>query len=379
MYSMKEFWLRKEECTGCASCANICPKNAIELKKDDCGFVYPNISEACVDCNLCVKVCEKRLKIKTSRITEPYTYAVWSEDKDTRFKSTSGGAFSELARIILKQGGYIAGAAYNDKNLVEHILVNNEEGLSRIRQSKYLQSEIGFIYQEVKKLLAENKLVGFCGAPCQVAGLYAFLDKDYDNLITFDFICRGMNSPKAYESWLRELENQNSSKVLNVWFKYKVNGWKKSPRCTKVDFENGNSVILKGNKNLFMTGYLGPNLYIRPSCGNCDFKGIPRYGDITLADFWGIEPQLDDDKGTSMVLVNSVKGSKLFLLAEKQLHVIKRDFQEIFQGNVCFDLSVKINSQSEEFLQKLDEISFSRAIQKYGRISILEKIKQKFF
>ena len=128
-----------------------------------------------------------------------------------------------------------------------------------------------------------------------------------------------------------------------------------------------------------MTGYLGPNLYIRPSCGNCDFKGIPRYGDITLADFWGIEPQLDDDKGTSMVLVNSVKGSKLFLLAEKQLHVIKRDFQEIFQGNVCFDSSVKINSQSEEFLQKLDEISFSRAIQKYGRISILEKIKQKFF
>ena len=171
------------------------------------------------------------------RFSKPDTYAVWSKNKDIRFNSTSGGAFSEFAKVILADGGVVAGARYNDDNLVEHAIVDDYAGVEELRQSKYLSSSVGDVYIHVKKALAEGRLVAFCGAPCQVAGLYSFLGKEYDNLFTMDFICRGMNSPKAFKSWLNEVEKQENSKATKVWFKYKDGGWKTSPKRARVDFE----------------------------------------------------------------------------------------------------------------------------------------------
>lgn len=153
--------------------------------------------------------------------SKPYTYAVWTKDSDVRFKSTSGGAFTEFAKKIIDNDGYVVGAQYDKDNLVEHVMVSDYDGIERIRQSKYIQSRIGNVYCEIKDKLNQDKLVGFCGSPCQVAGLYAYLGKDYDNLITMDFICRGMNSPKAYKAWLNEIEKKEKSKATRVWFKYK--------------------------------------------------------------------------------------------------------------------------------------------------------------
>jgi coenzyme F420-reducing hydrogenase beta subunit len=128
------------------------------------------------------------------------------------------------------------------------------------------------VKEELKK-----RPVLFCGSPCQVAGLHSYLGKKNDNLYTIDFICRGMNSPKAYKAWLREIEEKEKAKVTRVWFKYKENGWKKSPRCTRIDLSNGKYIVQKGEFNPFMSGYLGPNLYIRPSCSDCQFKGFIRF------------------------------------------------------------------------------------------------------
>lgn len=300
------------------------------------------------------------------RYTTPDTYAVWSKDSDIRYNSTSGGAFSEFAKAILAEGGVVVGAKYNDQNLVEHAIVDNYSGIEELRQSKYLSSSVGDVYKKVKIELANGRLVAFCGSPCQVAGLYSFLCKEYDNLFTMDFICRGMNSPKAYKSWLDEVEKEKGSTATKVWFKYKDGGWKTSPKRTRVDFNDGTFKVFEGEKNLYMNGYLTSNLYIRPCCGDCQFKGVPRKSDVTFADFWGIEKELDDDKGTSMLLVNSEKGKEYFSRVRNNMEVYKKDFDSIFAGNPMFSGSVEVPKKAHDFLADLDNLTFSECLKKYG-------------
>ena len=377
---MKKFWLSKVDCTGCGMCANVCPKNAISIEEDSCGFYYPVISNNCINCDACEKACRKRIDVHRDNYPKPITYATWSQDKDIRFKSTSGGAFSELVLPVLNSNGYVVGAEYDTDNTVKHCVIHNTDDLNRIRQSKYVQSWSGDIYSQVKKLLKDNTCVVFCGTPCQIAALYAYLGKEYDNLYTIDFVCRGVNSPKAYRAWLSEIEVDNNTRINKVWFKYKVNGWKASPLCTRLDFENGEYVVLNGRENLFMDGYLTSNLYIRPSCANCHFKGVPRLSDITLADFWGIEAELDDDKGTSMLLINSRKGQELFDKVVITLSSTPKTFETACQGNVCLSSSVVIdNLRNKQFLESLDKMKFSKAFDKFqsGRPTIGQWIKRK--
>lgn len=299
------------------------------------------------------------------RFAVPDTYAVWSKCVDTRFCSTSGGAFTEFAKAIIADGGCVVGAKYNDENLVEHDLIDTYDGIDKLRQSKYMSSSMGNIYKTVKVELASGRLVGFCGSPCQVAGLYSFLGKEYNNLFTMDFICRGMNSPKAFKAWLKEIEQHEGSKVTKVWFKYKDGGWKTSPKRTRLDFENGSYRVYEGENNLYMHGYLTSNLYIRPCCGNCRFKGVPRKSDVTFADFWGIDKELDDDKGTSMLLINSDKGKEFYGKVCKNLNVHKKDFFSIFEGNPMFTTSAIVPRKGHDFLVDLDSLSFSEDLKKY--------------
>lgn len=311
------------------------------------------------------------------RLIVPDTYAAWSKNKSTRYNSTSGGAFSELVKIILADNGLVAGAKYNCENKVEHTIIDSYNDIEQIRQSKYLSSSIGDTYKTVKSQLISGKYVAFCGSPCQVAGLYSYLGENYENLFTIDFICRGMNSPKAFRSWLDEIEKKQGSKVKKIWFKYKEGGWKSSPRRTRLDFCDGTYRVFDGKENLYMHGYLTTNLYMRPCCGKCNFKGIPRKSDITLADFWGIENELDDDKGISMILVNSEKGRKIFERAKDNMVVYKKDFNTIFSGNPMFDSSAIVPKRGQDFLADLDKMSFSKAIKKYSLVLKYDKVANK--
>lgn len=375
---MKKFWLDKKQCTGCGACMSICPKKAIDMRSDECGFIYPHISNLCIECGICEKTCKSRGSVSLcKRLREPMTYAAWSQDPLIRYNSTSGGVFSELAQFVLKNGGYVVGAQYTVDNLVEHTIVSNMEGLEKIRQSKYIQSHPNNIYVSVKEKLLNKRQVLFCGSPCQVAALYAFLGREFSELITVDFICRGMNSPKAFKAWLDEIEKEEGSKVSKVWFKYKDGGWKTSPKRTRIDFTDGHFVVKEGSDNLFMHGYLTSNLYIRPSCSNCSFKGVPRQSDLTIADFWGVDVKLDDDKGTSLVLVNSDKGMSLFDSVKENLSCHKREFKEIFSRNVCFTDSVHVPEKSRDFLIDLDNDTFSSVLKRYTHLSISKRIKRK--
>ena len=300
------------------------------------------------------------------RFTTPDTYAVWSKDSNIRYNSTSGGAFTEFAKVILAEGGIVVGAKYNEQNLVQHAIADSGSGIEELRQSKYMSSSMGDVYKKVKGELTKRKLVAFCGSPCQVAGLYSFLGKEYSNLFTMDFICRGMNSPKAFKAWLSEIERQEGKRVQKVWFKYKDGGWKTSPKRTRLDFEDGTFKVYEGENNLYMHGYLTSNLYIRTCCGECQFKGVPRKSDVTFADFWGIEKELDDDKGTSMLLINSEKGREFFSRARENMEVHKKDFNSIFAGNPMFTTSAVVPLQGHDFLEDLNNLTFSECLKKYG-------------
>lgn len=364
---MKQFWLEKKNCTGCGMCSNICPKSAITMRPDKCGFLYPEILDSCIDCGLCEKYCNNRTNNITNNTFRRRVYAIWSRDKDTRFCSTSGGAFSEIAIHVLSNNGVVVGAQYTKENTVEHVVITKVEELNRIRQSKYIQSDSRSIYKEIKELLEDGIQVLFCGTPCQLGALIAFLgNKKPDNLIALDFICRGVNSPKALESWIREIESDNKNKVCKVWFKYKSEGWKKSPKVTRVDFVNGDSAVYKGKDNLFMCCYLDYNLMMRPCCSNCQFKGKTGLSDITLADYWGLDSNADDDKGTSMLIVNTEKGFGLLKSISDRIETKETMLIGIDGINQSYNSSVAISDNNISFLEALDHMKFSEAFEKYA-------------
>lgn len=369
----KEIWLTRAECTGCGACESACPVNALSVRLDKSGFSFPLINNDCIGCNACERVCKRRNAVHLARTETPEVYAAWSKDEEIRFKSTSGGAFTALGEAVLIRGGVVFGARYDESCNVVCAEAQDAEGLSALRQSKYVQSDMRTIFRRVRELLKEGRCVAFCGAPCQVAGLYAYLDGDKDNLVTFDFVCRGVNSPKAYRAWLDELELSQGAKAVRVWFKYKEGGWKTSPLRTRIDFSDGTHVIQDQSDNYYMRGYLGPNLYMRPSCSACEFKGLPRMGDVTLADFWGVDVDLDDDKGTSMVLVNSDKGAEVLTAGSTSLELKLRNLEEVYDGNACMDASVERAPNAERFLLKLDSMSFLQALKSEAGFSFAKE------
>ena len=373
--------LEKNRCTGCYACSNACPKECITMERDKEGFDYPVIDkDKCVDCGLCVKACPILNKVKLNdNKSKPDIFAAWSNSDAIRVNSTSGGIFSELALQFLKEGGYLCGARYGENNHIEHCIVNTEEGLEKIRQSKYAQSDKKSVYLEIKKLLNEGEKVLFCGTPCECAGLVNCVGGKKDNLFIVDFICRGANSPKVYEKFIDYLEEKYKSKIKKVWFKNKTYGWNRF--STKVEFENGESYLEDRYHDLFIVGYIRFNLYMRPSCADCEYRGLERVSDVTLADFWGIkleDESADIEKGTSLVMINSEKGEKKFDEIKKRLFCEKKSLEDTLQGNPSLLTSPVMNEKRQYFFENLDKMPLDKIAKKCFRekISLKKMIKR---
>lgn len=360
----------KSKCCGCCACVDICAHKAITLKNDIEGFWYPEVNtDLCSECGLCEKICPELNieKLKRNDYQNPVkTLAAIHKRMDVRWDSTSGGAFSALADAMYEQGGYVSGAIYNDDFSVRNYISNNPEDLVKLRSSKYLQSKAEGLYTEIRTLLRNGEKVLACGTPCQMAALRSFLRKEYENLIIVDFICRGVNSPKVYRKYLDSLERKHGGKVVYVKAKNKELGWRNLTR--KVVFENGAVYYGVSMEDDFRRGY-HTNVYCRPSCYTCQYKGFPRMSDITIADYWGIEkvePNLDNNIGTSMILLNSKKGEAYFELVRDKLEYRETSFQSILAGNPALvsPLSpAKINR--EQFFEDLDKNTFEEVTEKY--------------
>lgn len=296
-------------CTGCASCEASCPQGAISMHKTMRGFYAPDIDyNKCIDCHLC----EKRCPVLSTR---PDCYAVWADD-DIREKSSSGGVFSVLAEKTLNTGGVVFGAAWTDDLFVKHKYIESIDELDQLRRSKYVQSEIGDSYKNVKKFLEASRNVLFVGTPCQVAGLNNYLAKSYDNLITLDFIC--YNTPSIYS--LRKYLNDNFglNNVKSVDFRIKDFGWICS--VMKITLKNDKVFMVNSSNSPYFKAFFN-GYFAREACLNCRFSSFPHKSDITMGDFWKIEehdPSWKDNKGTSLMLVNTDKG-KAFIKEKSEL------------------------------------------------------------
>lgn len=366
--------VEKEACTGCGTCENICPVEAISMETDQEGFWYPAVNEEkCAHCGKCLKVCPSLqtadAELEAERKRQVKVYAAWTLDQEIRYHSTSGGIFSELAMAVMDQGGFVSGAVYDEQKMVRHVITNRKQEIEKLRQSKYVQSDSGTIYREIGRLLQKEEEVLFCGTPCQCEGLLRFCQEEEINigkLYVIDFICRGSNSPKVYRKFLDELETQYGGKAAKVWFKNKTYGWNRF--STKIDFENGSCYLQDRDHDFYIRGYIEENLYIRPSCSNCGFKGLHRIADMTLADFWGIQLKdrmQESDGGTSLVMVHTEKGKRLWELISSRIYKTEKKFEDVAPGNDCFEHSIRHGVHRSQFMKDLDRMSVIENIQRF--------------
>ena len=297
-------------CTGCGACRSICPKNAISMLPDKEGFLYPHVDpELCVRCGRCTAVCPV-LKERDS-CPLPAVFAAWNKDGAVRKDSTSGGLFSLLAEDTLESGGVVFGAALDSRKRVRHIACFTKEDLRHLRGTKYVQSDLGNTYREIRELLWVRPVL-FSGTPCQVDGLYRFLGGRPENLTTCDLVCQGVPSPGVWENMVRSVEQQKKKTIQAVRFRNKVTGWKDSHLT--VVYQDGSV----DSAPLFQTEWgraFGRALFLRQCCYHCPYTAMARVGDFTLGDFWGLRPdELPDqqEQGVSLLMVNTSHGSHVF-------------------------------------------------------------------
>lgn len=366
----------KGDCSGCHACMAVCPKMAITMKTDTEGFLYPEIdTDVCVDCGICDNMCQTKKPICMER--KPYAYACWNVDENVRMNSSSGGIFYLLAKWIIQKDGVVFGAAFDEEFNIRHIGVHSVESIRLLQGSKYVQSVIGSTYEEAKELLESGKYVLFTGTPCQIDGLLHYLGKDYAKLYTQDIVCHGVPSSKVWQRYL-DYQKKHFKSTLSreplPSFRQKKEGWKRY--SISLSFNRDIEYRVFHREDFYMQAFLN-NLSLRPSCYECHSKTKSRNGDITLADFWGIEnvlPGMFDNKGTSLVLTNSKKGQVLFEEIQNVLRCKEVDFEKAISHNPCIYGSVEKPDKREDFFLHLSKMRFDRLVKRETLPPLTERI-----
>lgn len=366
------------ECCGCHACFNSCPAKAIKMKINEKGFLYPKVDEnKCIQCGLCEKVCpmKKHKKVNENPIK---TYACWNNDEKIRMQSSSGGIFTLLAKEIINDGGVVIGAKFNGNFEVIHTCAETIEQLEEIRGSKYVQSSVGTTYQDVKEFLKEERKVLFTGTPCQIEGLKMFLGEKckQDGLYTQDIVCHGVPSPKVWQVYLSYIREKMQEDIEKINFRDKTKkGW------TQYEIMiSGKQKVESTNvqNNLFMQAFLR-NTCLRDSCYQCKFKKLRKESDITLGDFWGVDqvaPEMYDNKGTSLVIINTKKGEQLFEEILNQINYKEVAIKDAIKYNPSIVIPSKMDKKQNQFYENLDKVSFEKLVKKYTHKS--NRIVQKF-
>lgn len=335
----------KEECCGCGACMNVYPKNAIAMKEDEYGFIYPQIDESlCIGCQQCKKVCSYQNEYPENEPLE--VFAAVNKDETQLMKSASGGAFTAIATKFLNEKGVVFGATltFEDGNAnPHHTYIESLNNLSSLQGSKYVQSSIEFCYKNAKRFLHEGRKVLFSGTPCQIAGLYGYLGKDYENLLTIDVICHGVPNAKLFNDYLQnEKMSKSADKVIDYSFRDKTKGWGMNTRLDLMKSDHTKTVYSPARLKSYNTFFLDGDIY-RQNCYSCKYAGKKRVSDLTIGDYWGIEkehPELltskafDEKKGISCVLANTNKGQ-----------VICKDLSNLSLASSSFDKVSKKNGQ----------------------------------
>ena len=355
----------KINCSGCGACEQICSLNSISMQIDAEGFNYPVINpDTCNSCELCSRICPITNQWHNKwLLTTPDVYAAWHLNDDVRAGSASGGVFSALANKVLSQHGIVFGAAFDKQLQLRHIGIETKAQLAALRGSKYIQSINGNSFQQAKESLKRGQPVLYTGTPCQIAGLYAYLQRDYEHLYTCDIFCHGVPSPKVFRKHLQNLEQKHHAQVINYRFRSKYFGWR--PYGIHIEFSDGKVYNTTSMLEPFTRGFL-ESLYLRPICSVCPYTSTTRTADVSIGDFWGIDkylPELDDNKGISTVLVNTQKGREIFESCRSELFIQPCGLKQALQGALS-NPSIP-SSHRPAFFADLDRLPFRKLQRKY--------------
>lgn len=371
--------LQKDKCCGCWACVNICPKHCISMHMDEEFFNYPAIDHhSCIGCGLCMKVCPsqmgKKFDIQTCK-----SYAAVNNSDIVRHNSSSGGAFHEIACQFFSENGVVYGAAFTSEWRVAHIKVDNLSELYRIQKSKYLQSSLNDIYNQIKTDLRNGQKVLFSGTPCQVMGLKNLpWAKNDGNLICVDIACHAVPSEKSWEYYLSSL-GVDKSDITNLDFRDNAFPWHNY--TLTIHTKDGVSFSEPCDKNPFMLGFIY-NLTDRPSCHNCPAKGLQSGSDLMLADFWGVEkilPDMDDNKGTSLIIVKTESGNEILNRIASKFKIVSVSNDAFMNRGSTFLFSSAPHYKRNYFFRNLGTKNYAELINfclKHNA-SLLDRIKRR--
>jgi len=354
---------KHSKCTGCSACSSACPKQCISMQADMEGFLHPVIDHGkCVECGKCQRICPINNEVYDDE-KKPETFAVRNKDAEVLAQSSSGGLFSALAHYTLKHNGAVIGACFDENYRVVHRVCTDISKVDELRRSKYVQSEIGTTYRNAKQLLDDGNMVLFCGTPCQVGGLRAYLEKEYEKLFTIDFICHGVPSPMAWERY-KDFMGAKPDKLKKVTMRSKRYGWKKY--SMDIEYCDGTIQSNKVNEDLYLRSFI-MDLDLRLSCYECQFKQVHRISDITMADFWGSEKAYNiwnDDKGISLAMIHSEKGKELLNQCGEYIDSFSVPFDDAIASNPSMIKSVSKQYLRKPFLRTVKRFGFDKAYAK---------------
>lgn len=370
----------KNECCGCTACVQVCTHKALVMREDEEGFFFPvKDAAACVDCGLCEKVCSFVSPVYIS--DKPDVYASYLKEENERMKSSSGAIFFAIARETIRRKGIVFGAVLDKELKVKHASAETLEALLPLRGSKYVQSDLGDTFNQIKAELRLGRFVYFTGTPCQVAGLKGFLRRPYNNLLTSDLVCHGVPSQLLFDEHLRYLRDKYRGDILSYKFR-DDEGW---GGCESITIQRGAQTRMVKLPTYELSPFLYSFMYAmtyRYSCYNCPFSRLPRQGDITLADYWGVKeffPQLDSSKGVSLILANTEKGKSFWKEITPLVESYKSDIQSAAKSNANLRSHSKLPSIRKNIYNRMKTDGYAKLAKTVFRSPQYRRIKLRLF
>lgn len=364
------------KCCGCGACANACPKNCISLTTDGEGFVYPTVDvSVCINCNRCATVCpfENREIVRTEAY--PKAYGAHTKNKEYIMNSSSGGLFSEIANLFISQGGVVCGVTIDANHKVFHTVIDSVDDIPLLQGSKYVQSDLARCYPQIEHTLSSGKKLLFTGTPCQVSAVKRLYKSP--NLYTLDVLCHGVPSQKLFDEYIKYLEKKHGGRLTEIAFRDKErNGWSITQRYKIEKKGKENTYYLDRHLSEYFSGFLR-NMTQRESCYACPYTTIEREGDITLADFWGVDkvrPELFFADGTSLLFANSERGDDLIQGVVDNIEIAEVDIKDATYQNVNFISPPERHRHRSTVYAEV----FSKGFKTVGRKIILPKNAYKY-
>lgn len=325
------------------------------------GFAYPEVDRAkCVNCGLCSSACPSLHPAIPRR--PQVVLAAAAKDEGIRSASSSGGAFSALARAVLRRGGVVYGAGFDGNWDVAHRCVETEDGLAALRGSKYVSSRIEGVYSDVAARLAGGREVLFSGTPCQVKALRNFLRRDYEKLLTVEVVCYAVPSPKAWQSYLRRRRDGGPRTIAGINLREKSGGWNRY--SVHLRFADGGEYRAERAQDAFMLAF-GVGLSTRPGCARCRMRSFRSGADISIGDFWGVaesHPSLDDDRGVSAVFAHTEKGVAALESVRADCRIEESSYEKVLAHNPVLERNLKPHDEREEFFRRIGREDFDAVV-----------------